>query len=157
MVEHLQLFVHSVRGIVNDPATTLREKIESLISHYIDMLIANPNLPIFVLSEINADPARLAAKIGVEKMHHGQVHLVRQWQEFVAAKGGFQINPLHILMNVLSMTIFPFVASPLLRNRTGMTIEQFNKLMEERKKLIPTWIFTMIEMPASQNAQPPAK
>src|ERR1700733_13912192 len=66
MLEHLQLFIHSVMGIVNDPATTLQEKIENLISHYIDMLIKNPNIPIFVLSEIHADPKKLISKIGFD-------------------------------------------------------------------------------------------
>ena len=51
---------------------------------------------------------------------------------------------MHIVLNVLSMTIFPFVASPLFRNRTGMNLETFNNLMQERKKLIPLWIAGMI-------------
>jgi len=45
----------------------------------------------------------------------------------------------------LSMTIFPFIASPLLRSRTGMSMDEFNKLMEERKILIPIWIKSMIK------------
>jgi len=149
MVENLQLFVHSVMGIVNDPETSLQEKIEILIGHYIDMLVKNPDLPLFVLGEINAHPAKLVAKVGVDNMRHNQVYLAKQWQEFVASKKGLPVNPLHILMNVLSMTIFPFVASPLLRDRTGISIEQFNKLMEERKKLIPQWIFAMTGMQES--------
>src|ERR1700678_2054851 len=51
MLEHMQTFIHSVMGIVNDSTTSLNEKIASLIAHYIDMLIKNPDLPIFVLSE----------------------------------------------------------------------------------------------------------
>ena len=144
MLEHLQLFIHSVMGIVNDPETSLQEKIELLISHYIDMLIKNPDLPLFVLSEINANPVKLAAKLGFGHVERGNIYLVKQWKELTAAKILPNINPLHILMNVLSMTIFPFVASPLLRNRTGISQEEFNKLMLERKKLIPVWINAMI-------------
>jgi len=143
IMENLQLFIHSIMGIVNDPDTTLQEKIEILISHYIDMLVKNPYIPLFVLSEINADPKKLIAKIGFDKMQRGDMYLVKQWKELAAAKK-LTINPVHILVNVLSMTIFPFVASPLLRNRTGMSMEQFNALMEERKKLIPIWISAMI-------------
>jgi len=146
MLDNLHLFIHSVMAIVNDPATTLQEKIEILISHYIDMLIKNPDIPIFVLSEINANPAKLASKLGFSKVQHGNIYLVKQWNELAATKNAPKINPLHIIMNVLSMTIFPFVASPLLRNRTGISIEEFNKLMEERKKLIPVWINTLMKV-----------
>jgi len=146
MLDNLHLFIHSVMAIVNDPATTLQEKIEILISHYIDMLIKNPDIPIFVLSEINANPAKLASKLGFSKVQHGNIYLVKQWNELAATKNAPKINPLHIIMNVLSMTIFPFVASPLLRNRTGISIEEFNKLMEERKQLIPVWINAIMKV-----------
>ncbi len=144
MVEHLQLFIHSVMGIVNDPATTLDKKLELVISHYIDMLIANPNLPLFVLNEVNADPQKLIDKIGVKQMVHEQLVIAKQWKELVAKKKITEINPIHILINVVSLTIFPFLGSPIIRNRTGLTIQQFNALMEERKKLIPGWIKLMV-------------
>jgi AcrR family transcriptional regulator len=145
IMEQLQLFIHSVMGIVNDPATTLQEKIKNLISHYIDMLIRNPYIPLFILSEINADPQRLIAKIGFDKINHEQLYLVKQWKEFAKAKK-LKVNPIHIMINVLSMTIFPFVSSPLLRNRTGISMEEFNRLMEERKTLIPIWVNAIINV-----------
>ena len=147
IVEHLQLFIHNVMGIVNDPKTTLQEKVETLISHYIDMLIKNPHIPIFVLNEINTNPEKLIEKLGFEKMQRENLYIVKQWKELAVARKKPAINPIHIVMNVLSMTIFPFIASPLLRNRTGMSLEEFNKLMEERKKLIPIWINAIINSP----------
>jgi len=145
MVEHLQLFIQSILPIVNDSATTLFEKIDLLISHYVDMLINNPDLPLFVLSEINADPAKLATKLGIDDKRRTDVYILKQWKELVAAKKIPNVNPIHIMMNVISMIIFPFVGSPLIRNRTGISIEQFNVLMEERKKLIPIWVKAMIK------------
>src|ERR1700753_352983 len=66
VVEHMQVFIHSVMGIVNDRQTTLREKIRVISGHYIDMLIKNPDMPVFVLNEIQSDPAKLLAKLGVK-------------------------------------------------------------------------------------------
>lgn len=148
MLEHLQLFIHSVIRIVNDRSTSLTEKIEILISHYIDMLIKNPDIPLFVLSEVNANPGKLAERLGFSQVDHDNIYMVQQWRELAATNNLQKINPLHILLNVLSMTIFPFVASPLLRNRTGITPEEFNRLMTERKKLIPQWVNSMIMNPA---------
>ena len=108
------------------------------------MLKGNPDLPIFVLSEVNANPAKLLSRLGFSKMKHEKLAFVQQWKE-LSAKKKLKYNPLHILLNVLSMTIFPFAASPLLRDRTGMSVAEFNALMEERKKLIPMWIHDMLK------------
>ncbi len=143
MLANMQLFLHSVLDIVNDRETTLHRKIELLIEHYIDMLIKNPGLPVFVLNEINSDPLKLVNRLGfIEK--HPDAYIIKQWKELAATGVIAPINPVHFVVNILSMTIFPFVASPLLRNRTGMTQEEFNQLMQERKKLIPMWISEMI-------------
>ena len=139
-VEHLQGFVHNVLGILNDRNTTLQEKMQILIGHYIDMLIKNPDLPLFILNEIRNDPGKLVAKVGVDEMQHKELHIVTQWREITEKKKMPAVNPIHMLMNIVSMTIFPFVGSPLIRNRTGISMEEFNALMEERKKLIPIWI-----------------
>ncbi len=86
---------------------------------------------------------KLIAKIGVDKIPFvGQepIYIAKQWMEIAETKKMAKINPIHILMNFVALTIFPFVGSPLIRDRTGLSIEAFNKLMEERKKLIPVWI-----------------
>jgi AcrR family transcriptional regulator len=143
VLEQMQLFVHSVMGIVNDEQTSLKEKIEILIGHYIDMIIRHPHLPAFILGEINANPGQLAGKLGFTGNPH-DLYLVKQWKELKKGKKELKFDPMHIVLNVLSMTIFPFVASPLFRNRTGMNLETFNNRMQERKKLIPLWIAGMI-------------
>ncbi len=145
MLETLQAFVHSVQSILNDPTTSLNEKLEIMVSHYIDMLKANPGLPLFILNEINADPTKLMAKVGIADLGREQLYVAKQWQEMAAQKKLPPINPLHIMMNLVSMTIFPFVGSPLIRNKFGLSTDEFNALMDERKKLIPVWIRAIIE------------
>jgi AcrR family transcriptional regulator len=142
MLEELQLFVHSVTHLADSRETSLKEKIELLASHYIDMLVANPGLPLFIMNEINRDPGKFIAKLGFEK-RKSPPYIVVQWQTY---SGDTNImNAMHIFINLIAMTVFPFIAAPLLRNRTGMSAAQFSALMEERKKLIPKWVEHMIE------------
>ncbi len=147
MIENMQLFIHSIIEILNNKNTTFREKIEILISHYIDMLIKNPDLPMFVFNEINANPQNLIEKLGVNKQILN-TYMLQQWQEYLNENKIIIVNPMHLFMNTISLTIFPFAASPMIKNRTGFSTEKFNDLMQERKKLIPEWIFMMIK---SQN------
>jgi AcrR family transcriptional regulator len=139
MLERLQTFMHGVIPILNDSRTTLQQKIEIWVTGYIDMLIKNPDLPLFVLREVHADPGKFVSKIGFNP-EHTKLYLVQQWQEYVVIQKKPTVLPIHILINIASMTIFPFLASPMLKNRTGMSTAAFNKLMEERKKLIPIWV-----------------
>jgi AcrR family transcriptional regulator len=151
MLENLQTFAHSVQSILNDPATSLDQKLEILVSHYIDMLITNPGLPLFILNEINADPTKLMTKVGIKDLGQKQLYVALQWQELAAQKKQPLINPLHIMMNVVAMTIFPFAGSPLIRHKFGLSTDEFNALMEERKKLIPVWIRAIIGISMAEN------
>ena len=112
---------------------------------FIFFVIRLPTPQVAAAARINTKPKKLIEKLGFEKMQRENLYIIKQWKELAAAKKTPGINPIHIVVNVLSMTIFPFIASPLLRNRTGMNLEEFNKLMEERKKLIPVWIYAMIK------------
>lgn len=144
MTEQLQMFIHSISDTLNDEQTTLHQKIELIADHYIDMLIANPGLPIFIMNEINVSPEKLFEKLGFG-VNIKDFYIVKQWQQLAAEGKLPQFSPIHLVMNFIAMTVFPFIASPLIRNKSGMSITAFNKLMLERKQLIPQWIGTMLK------------
>jgi len=143
MVEYLQTFIHSIIGMLDDRETSLREKVRLLVGHYIDMLIKNPDLPMFILREVQTDPAKLVEKLRFDESHNA-LYIVTQWKEIAARRKGPAIDPVHMLMNAISLTVFPFIAGPMLRNRTGLSIEEFNELMEQRKKMIPVWLHAIM-------------
>jgi hypothetical protein len=47
-------------------------------------------------------------------------------------------------MNLISMTIFPFVAQPMFQKNLGLDELQFRSIMEQRKKGIPKFIIDAI-------------
>ena len=55
-----------------------------------------------------------------------------------------RISPLHLLLNLLSMTIFPFVAKPMIIRNLKMDELQFRQAIEERRKEIPRFIIDSI-------------
>lgn len=124
----------------------LFEKIERFCAQYITIVMENPYLPLFVLNEINRDPGYFLGKVWKGKN-------VPQPQRFLAqieaekAKGTIKnIHPMHLLLNMLSMTIFPFVAKPMLQKNMGMDEHQFRAIMEQRKKEIPKFIIDSIRL-----------
>ena len=70
---------------------------------------------------------------------------VKQHQQLVAEGKITDPNPLHFLMNLISLVVFPFIGQPLLQGISGLNEAQFVKLMQERKDRIPAWIKAMMK------------
>lgn len=123
--------------------SSLFEKIELFTGEYITVLQENPYLPLFVLNEINADPHYFIRKIWGKNKPRPEKFL--QQIEKEVKKGTIKkISPNQLLMNLISLTIFPFVSKPMFQVNLGLDELQFRNLMEERKKEIPKFIIDSI-------------
>ncbi|ODS71975.1 MAG: TetR family transcriptional regulator [Cytophagaceae bacterium SCN 52-12] len=136
MLEKFRQLFSVIFPIVNDDALTLDEKIEILVENYISLLIENPELPLFVLSEIRVNPERFKVRLQIPDLLRNS-SLVRQMREKRP-----DVEPVHFITSLLGMTLFPFVAKPVLFSE----YPGFNALMQERKALITGWIKAMMEM-----------
>jgi AcrR family transcriptional regulator len=118
---------------------TIEEKLEGIVNNYLDVLLANPDLPLFIFSEIQAGATGFLKKAGISPNFISQSPLVKQLGEELKVE-----NPLQIMLNILALTIFPFIAKPLWTLVTGMDKNEFVAFIEERRKLIPVWIKLLI-------------
>jgi AcrR family transcriptional regulator len=144
MQETLYSFLERLSFVFNDPGTTLTNKIESIAVNYIDFLIANPNVPIFIMSELHNKSTDLLEKIPL-KISILKSEFVKQYTD-AAEKGKItERNPIHFLLNIMGMVMYPFIAETMLKGITQISHAQFVDLMEERKTKIPTWIKTMMK------------
>lgn len=141
MLEKLLHFAEGIKDILNDKQTTLEQKIETLVNNYISMLMQQPDLPLFVLHELRTNSKKIAMEID-RKTFINKSYFMQQVKEAIKNGKIAAVNPLHLLMNIIGLTIFPFVASPIIQNIGGLKQQEFTTLMEERKKLIPKWIKT---------------
>ncbi len=144
MIETLSDFMEKMFDILNSEKTTLEDKVQQFSESYIDLLIIEPEVPVFILSEIRNNPKLLLEKIPVKKVLLNSM-FIKQHQEAVAIGKIKEPNPLHFLMNVLGLIVFPFLMSPMLKQVNSLSEEGFNQLMKQRKKLIPIWMKTMME------------
>ena len=104
----------------------------------------NPYLPLFVLNEINRDPEYFLGKVWSGKVRPQPEKFLAQIEEEVKKGIIKRISPLHLLLNLLSMTIFPFVSKPMLQKNLGLDELQFRSVMEQRKKEIPKFMIDAI-------------
>jgi len=139
MLETMRDFFQSLTDVFNDEHTSFETKIEQLADRYIDVLLENPSIPVFVLSELRNQPQELLSKIGVKQLLMNSVFL-KQFHQGIIEKKIKQINPMHFIMNLMGMIVFPFIAEPMMKGLGDISGEHFQQLMQERKALIPRWI-----------------
>jgi hypothetical protein len=130
---------------VLDEKATVEEKIGKIVTAYIDFLSANPDLPLFVLNEIRANPSKIATQIN-DEVAPMRTHFMKELQDTIKNSGNIKsIDPFHFMANLIGLTVFPFVARPILQRVTNATDDQFNMYMQERKHLVPLWIKTIMK------------
>jgi AcrR family transcriptional regulator len=138
MAETIQKLFERIKPIINDGSTTVTEKIESIVDHYIDMLIENPDLPLFIVNEIMSGSNKLPLMTDNGRMFLNS-YFIKQIRALQAG-GKIKFHPINIMMNMLGMIVFPFLARPLLIKAGAINAEEFRKIAGERKKLIPLWL-----------------
>ncbi len=144
MLETIAGFIQNMTIILNDKKTTLEKKTELIASNYIDFVLREPNVPIFMLSEIRNNAEGLLERMPIIKPIMESTFFV-QHQQYVAEGKITESNPFHFFMNLLALTIFPFISSPLVKLIGGVNDVKFETMMQERKKLIPIWIKAMMK------------
>jgi AcrR family transcriptional regulator len=139
MMEKVQALFGMLMPVVTDSKTSLGKKIEMIAANYIEMLSHNPELPLFVLSEIRNNPEQFSEKMQVGKLIR-ESHFVKQLKEKRP-----DLHPLHLLMSLLGMVLFPFIARPLFNSVGALNQKEFDVLMNERKSLIPVWMKAVLK------------
>ena len=139
-----QKFFPKINAIFNseDP---IFEKIEKFVNEYIDEMLENPYLPWFVLNEVNRDPDRFMYKIWGKENLPKPGKFLEQIEKEVKKGSIKKIHPLHLLMNLLSMTIFPFIARPMMTRNMQLSELQFRQAMDQRRTEIPKFIIDAIK------------
>ena len=127
--------------------SSLDEKIDTLIGVYLDNLSANPFVPGYLISELHHHPQRvqqlLSIAIGAEPqtvMLPLLKNLEKQIDEQVRAGTIRRIQPQHLVINVVSLCIFPFAARPMLSIAFGLDDAAFARFISQRRKELPDFV-----------------
>lgn len=140
MLEKMHKLFGTLVPVLNDTKLSLEEKLQLVAYNYIEMLTQNPDLPIFVLSEMRNNPEGFASKFQITTLIK-EAHFVKQLREKRP-----DIHPLQFLLSILGMLLFPFVAMPVFTSGGLLDRTQFFALMEQRKVLVPQWINAILDV-----------
>lgn len=143
MIETLSSFFSGVLPIIDNNETSLKEKISFFVNAYMDILSENQNMVYFILNSVREHPEDYLKRIGLLDKAKDSV-FITQFQEGVAKGEIPPINPIHFMLNLMSLTVFPFIGQPMVSAATGMPKESYFETIQERRRLIPLWIEAML-------------
>lgn len=144
MTEGLQQFMHSMAGVFDHKETTFEEKLEQIVERYLNLFLKEPDLPLFMLSELRQGlSSEIFKRINFQGIILNSAFAKQYHQK--QEEGSFTDLPfLHFVVNLLGFCAFPFVASPVVKQIGKMDETAFAAFMEERKRLIPQWMMGML-------------
>jgi AcrR family transcriptional regulator len=144
MLETMHGFFESTAVVFNNEKNSLQEKIEIFVASYVDLLLINPEIPLFIMNELKANPNELMKNVGMKDVIMGSAFF-KQFQGEMKKGSIKNIHPAHFLMNIMGLTVFPFMANPVIKGMTDLSQKEFEKLMRERKALVPVWIMSILK------------
>jgi|AGTN01.2.fsa_nt_gi Transcriptional regulator len=137
--EKFGMLIGTIVPAFADQNGPVEDKIRLLVNSYTDLLIENEELPLFVLNESSVNKEFFTDMLqDVRKI--SQPVIEEQLQ-----KEGTTISFPDILVNTISLIIFPFVAKPLLISSGLIEEDNFKDFVINRKDKITGWIMKTIK------------
>ena len=119
--EKMQLMGESVLAAFGEPGLPLLERLRNGIERHFDFIAANPDLPRFIVNEVLMHPDRYELmRQGIERLTSVMFSEVQQALDESAARGLTEsVDARMLLLDIISLNIFPFIAYPILEPILG--------------------------------------
>ncbi|MGH7629910.1 MAG: TetR/AcrR family transcriptional regulator [Gemmatimonadales bacterium] len=123
-------------GILADPARTIPEKVREIVREQIDFHSTRPYLAGYVVSEMHAEPERVARLFARQGGAPLDV-LRRQLREAARAGTIRPISAEQFVVNLMALLVFPFAIRPALGALLSLEPSRWTAFLEERRRLLP--------------------
>ena len=137
------LLAPQLNKILNDDSS-IEEKIKSFTSNYTNFISKHPYLPNFIIQELNRNPKF----IGTIQKTAGFPNLDKFNKQVANEVEAGILKPTdgdQLFINIISLNIFPFVATPLIKGFLKLDEQSFKQLMERRKTEVSEFIINSIK------------
>lgn len=121
------------------------EKIQRAVDEYISFFNDNPQIPLFVAAEVNRSPEKMGERISELIDTNFTNTFAEQLQKDFKNGAIRQISGTSLIINILSLSIFPVIAKPVLCNVMGVENTTMNAILEAQKKEVAKFIIDAIK------------
>lgn len=129
-----------------DSDDALFVKIERFCDQYIGTVKENPYIPLFIMSELNRQPAKLVENIWHDMRQPALKKLIDQVNDEIKKGNIKPIEPFQLVINMLGLCVFPFIGKPILQHLSNMSDTQYDTMLDNRKKEVADFIISAIKI-----------
>lgn len=117
------------------------DRLDSIVRTYMEAIRANPDAPFFIMSELAQQRPDFITELR-KRVHFEPAifDLMQQMSTDIEAGKIRQIQPFQLMLNVMSMCGFPFIAKPIFTNLMQLSESDFEALMEHRAQEVITFV-----------------
>jgi AcrR family transcriptional regulator len=139
-----KIIIPKVNEILNGDLT-VEEKIRKFTFEYISLIQKKPNIPVFIINELNSG-ASVLSKL-VTKIDINLSDFEAQLQDEINKGNYIQISVPQLVLNMVSLSVFPVVAKPvaiaiLFKNQKY----DYEEMIEKRKTEVADFIINAIKL-----------
>jgi len=124
----------------------LFDKIRNFTDKYITFISKHSFIPAFIIQELNRNPDMIEDIIISKFENSVKEKLVAQIEELIDKGEIRPIKPEQLLVNIVSLSIFPFIAKPLLSAVLQKDEKQYKQLINERKTHVAEFVINAIKL-----------
>ncbi len=131
---------------VLDTGDTVFEKIDSFFVMHQDLLWKNRNFPVFFINEVNQNPdlvKKIFSKVEISQKWEVLIKQINREKDLGIIKQ--EIEPTHLLVNILSLSIFPYIGKPILNELMNNVHQDYEKFLNEHRKMVSLFVINSIK------------
>ena len=125
-----------VLSAIGDSNLPLEDRIRQGVERHFDFISANRDLPRFIVNEVLTGP-EIVRTIGtsIQNIVNNVLSNLQHEIDEYAAKGlCLHIDARMLLIDIVSLNVFPFMAAPIVQGAIGDSYESYDEFLALRKK-----------------------
>jgi AcrR family transcriptional regulator len=140
----IKLIVPKIVKII-DTDEHLFDKIRKFTGDYISFITAHSYIPLFIINELSRNPEIIKKVLANKVDSQIEQKLIDQINDLIEKGEIKPINPEQLLLDIVSLSIFPVMAKSLLSSILQKDDNAYQKLIEERKHYVAEFIINSIK------------
>lgn len=122
----------------------IEEKVRDFTHNYISFIAKHPYLPNFIIQELNRNPKfleKIQQSAAFPSLDKFKAQVASEVEQGILKP----TNGEQLFINIISLNIFPFVATPLIKGLLKVDDKGFEQIMDQRKIAVSEFIINSIK------------
>jgi TetR/AcrR family transcriptional regulator len=132
---------------ISNPGISIFDKIRLITNEYLTFFNSKPYMPPFIIGEVIRNPEKVGKRLHEIIKPTETFNVFSEQLQAECDKGNIrQISALTLVLNTLSLCVFPAISQPVLQGVLDFDSAKMDALHEERKRELADFIINAIRM-----------